>query len=76
MPATSWRLHQIRELFLRQSLASGMYHKFYSTEGPTKRLDPREHTALDYLQPFWLTRLCALLADQTNHYALQQGVSR
>ena len=76
MPATSRRLRRIRELSLRQSLASGMYPKFYGTEGPTERLDPREHTALDYLQQLWPTHLCALLADQTNRYALQRGVSR
>ena len=74
MLATS-RLHRIRELSLWQSVASGMFHKFIGTEGPTERLGSHEQTALDYLQQLWSTHLCMLLADQTNHYALQQGIS-
>ena len=61
------------EFSLRKSLSSGMYPVFHGTEGPTERLDPQQHSALDYVQKLWPLHLCELIAQQTNTYALQRG---
>ena len=43
-------------------------------EGPADHTIPHTNNALDYLKLLWPTAICAMLADQTNWYAVQNKV--
>ena len=43
-------------------------------EGPVDHTSPHTNNALDYLKLLWPTEICAMLADQTNRYAVQNRV--
>ena len=51
------------------------YPEFDDTlEGPSSRMNPSNHKALDYVRLLWPTALCELIAVETNRYAFQRHV--
>ena len=64
-----------REKALKVSLQSGLYPTFRGIEGPSRDMDPRENSALDYLLLLWPASLCELIALETNRYAMERGLS-
>ena len=75
-PANHKKRRKASEFSLVKSLSSGKYPVFYGKEGPSERMDPRQHSALDYVQKLWPLDLCVLIAQQTNKYALQRGTAQ
>ena len=59
---------------LKRALSSGLYPHFEGMEGPADHTSPHTNNALDYLKLLWPTAICAMLADQTNRYAVQNSV--
>ena len=56
---------------LKRALFSGLYPHFEGMEGSADHTSPHTNNALDYLKLLWPTAICAMLADQTNRYAVQ-----